>query len=216
MAKKLSFLLLIIVMTVAGTVVSMATGDSTNVTNDYSEDMELPEDAVINKGEPNKEEYAHEAVLDEYGTLFCNKESGSKVTILDEIKINRDTKNENIQDYIITGMITEGFELEDNDVVVLMVFVEKENGYVILGKPVEGSMLLFSRVVMPFTGENNPNNIRLVVFPKNSYKVLKPDENLQITDIEVIVKKQKANVLEKIKDSLINTVDSLKQLVNVQ
>ncbi len=231
MTKTFVFFLLIFILMIAGAVVSMATGDDMDMSdnlpteNSNTAEMILDYDALqdffpseetdvleIEPEDFQTEEYSTEYVLEKYQSLFFEDEIQSESELV-SIKINQNSDgNSSIQDYIVAGTVTETIELAMDDSMMLMIFIEKDDTFEFLAYPEEGSALIKSKVKLPFTGKDNPNRIRFIAFPKKSYDQLELDKNLQITDMEIII----TTPFERLKEKLLNTEDSLKYLENGQ
>ena len=180
MAKKLCFLLLVLVLMAIGTLVAMADGDETAVKTVTG--MAAP---VVNTAEEGQyiEKYTHEAVLEKYGSLFFDQESQSSCVLIKEYIVKRNVLSDNNQDYLLSGELANGITLKNGDSVVVMVFVKNDDTYELLGTPKEAvtNYLRLYRLRLPFVGGDKPNHIRVVAFLKSGYKELALDKNVQIT-----------------------------------
>lgn len=72
----------------------------------------------------------------------------------------------------------------------------------------EGYAWFLPKVSFPNIGEENPNHIRFIAFPKNSYNNLELDVNLQITDMEHVV------VVSKLREFRLNVQQALNLLLD--
>ncbi len=204
MAKKLCFLLLVLVLMVIGTLVSMADEDETAAKTVTG--LSAPVVNTVGEGQ-YIEKYTHEAVLEKYGSLFFDEESQSSCVLIKDYIVKKNALSDNIQDHVLSGELAGGITLKNGDSVVVMVFVKNGDTYELLGTPKEAvtNYLRLYRLRLPFVGEDKPNHIRVVAFLKNEYKQLALDKNVQITDMDIVIQKQGYNI----KDSLMNTLETL-------
>lgn len=195
MLKKLAFVLMVFSFMIAGAVVSMAGEDDELLNTRKSANGAVPE--IVELKETGEEKYSHESVIEKYSSLFFDKESKTDVKYIKDIKIEdiSSTKND-IQDYSFSAALAENNKVEPGNVFVLMFFIKDGDAYKLLCDPREidpadCNMRLIELITLylPNVGKNNPNEIRLIVFPKNKYKELSLD-NIQIYDTTIFIVKQ--------------------------
>lgn len=74
-----------------------------------------------------------------------------------------------------------------------------------------GELGLFTaEAVLPYEGLDNPNRIKLVIYRENEVKSLKAGKNIQISYFNIIVLKENKNLLNSIKDSILNIFSNKK------
>ncbi|NLG88817.1 MAG: hypothetical protein GX494_06300 [Clostridiaceae bacterium] len=230
MARKLIFAALLFILIIAGSVVSMADEDNNAVINNNTNieipleadgnalnnfTVNIPEYEAAASGTENAadESYSAEAVLEKYGSLFFDEEVQSDIEFISIINIEHDGKSKNVGDYVISALVSNEADLDYDESLILMIFIKKDNKFELLTDPVEGYAWFLTKVSCPNIGKDNPNHIRFIVFPKNNYKNLELNVNLQITDMEhVIIAPSKP--WEKVKKSLLNMQQSLEYLFN--
>lgn len=216
MAKKLTFLLLLVILMAAGAVISMADDDTASLRDLAVENTgnQLSVPVSDNADEPGYiEGYSHQTVIDKYRTLFIDKENQTDGVYLKDIQVLKDEESSNIQNYTLWATLLDGAQLDDGDSIVVMAFVETEDTYELLGTPKQ----IFARFMspykfkLPFVGKENPNNIRVVAFPKSAFNSLELGVNLEITDRVVVIETESFNL----KSSLRNSFDTIKQVENI-
>lgn len=218
MAKKLFFVLLVIGLIAGGAVVSMATGDKgvnfdgalaeitlngTLVPGVSVEDVQYIEDDI------QEEEYIYKKMIEEYDSLFFDKNiQTDKVYIKDIVIKKSDSKKDVIQDYDLLVTLNDSVNLEYGDFIIVMAFVEKDGGYELLGTPIKVFIKYPKpyKFELPFVGEEQPNRIRIIAFPKSSYDQFTLEDNFQVEHKEVIIREPKQSF--SIRSSLINTRES--------
>lgn len=189
MLKKIVFILLVLSFMIAGALVSMANEDedvtyNNTIVNDISDNLD-----VSARGQ--NVEYSHEAVIEKYSSLFFDVDSKTdKEYIIEEhIKIKEDgATKDDIQDYDLYVTLSDTVYLETGNTIVVMVFVQMGDTFELLGEPAEFNAWCMEpiKLDLPNVGKDNPNCIRIIAFPKNSYNELSLD-NIQIYDTEVII-----------------------------
>lgn len=195
MLKKICFVLLIFTFMIAGALVSFAAKDG-NV-------------AMLKEEQP--EEYSPEAVIEKYSSLFFDENNETDNEYLKGIKITEErTTVDDIQDYNFSAELSDTVQLENGNPIVVMIFVKVGNKYKLLSDPEECNMGLIEpiSIYLPNTGKDNPNYIRVIAFPKNSYNELSLD-NIQIYDTEIVIIKY------DVKDTLKTLNDILKPIYNI-
>ncbi|HAA25437.1 MAG TPA: hypothetical protein DCE11_04865 [Ruminiclostridium sp.] len=227
MARKFLFVALLFILILAGSVVSMADEDNSTVLNNDNANTETPletsgnlfdnfignspeyETAAAAAEDAVDEAYSAEAVIERYGSLFFDEEVQSEIKFINIINIEHDGKSKNVRDCMISALVADDVDLDYDESLVLMIFIKKDNKFEPLTDPVEGYAWFLTKVSFPNAGKDNPNHMRFVVFPKNSYNNLELNVNLQITDMEHVV------VVPKLKEYLINAQQSLKRFLDI-
>jgi len=187
MLKKLVFTIMFFAFIIAGAVVSFANEDDVIVYNRYT--VNYMTNIAEETGE-EIEEYSHEAVLEKYSSLFFGDESSTETEYIKDININKNPTTTDKQDHSFSATLADNVSLEDGNILVLMFFVKEGDTFKQLISPVEiECRLRFIEPIgmtLPNTGKDNPNCIRIIVFPKDNYNELSL-ENIQIYDIEILV-----------------------------
>jgi len=215
MAKKLFFMLLVLGLIAGGAVVSMATGDGVINLNGALADT-TPDGTLvpgINIGDMQyieedlqEEAYTYEKMIEEYDSLFFDKNIQTEDIYIKDIVIKKcDTRKDSIQYYELLVTLDDSVTLENGDSIVVMAFVEKDGGYELLGTPMNVFIKYPKpyKFELPFVGEDQPNCIRIIAFPKSSYDKFTLEDNLQIEHKVVTIPEPKQNF--SIRGSLINT-----------
>lgn len=213
MVKKITFILLVVVLLAAGAVVSMAGEDqgSFNLSGiNTGSWFDSPVLDITNE-DMYIEEYSHEVVINKYSELFFDKDNQIAEVYLREVSFVKDTDSSNIQDYTLNARLLEEVKLESRDSIVVMAFVEKNGTYELLGAPKEGfkNCMGWYKLRFPNIGKENPNNIRVVAFLKSAYNSLELGVNLEITDYEEYVTGDEGF---NVKSTLRNSIDIIKQV----
>lgn len=226
MAKKVLFMLLIIGLMAVWAVVSMATPDGMTNFNGAFTDATLTGATIpcINIEEEQQikqalqdEAYTYEKIIEEYDSLFFDKDIKTKEVYVKDIVIKQqDARNASSQDYELLVTLADNINLEHGDSITIMAFVEKNGKYELLGSPnkVVTKYPKPYRFGLPTVSEKQPNRIRIIVFLKNNYVNVISEDNLQIEDRDVIIPGSRQNF--SIRGSLINykeCFDILKKLV---
>lgn len=190
MAKKIMFMLLVLLLLACGAVASMATGEGVqniegaltltglNVPGMDIEDGQYIEDIV------EEETYTYDKIIEEYDSLFFGEDVKTEKVFIKNIVIKQDNFSDDIHDHELLVTLDDSVVLEDNDFIVVMAFIKKDDSYEMLGTPMEVATVFpkANKFKLPFVGKEQPNCIRLVVFPRSSYDNLTLNENLQIDD----------------------------------
>lgn len=195
MLKKLSFIILVFSFMLFGAVAAMAIegeGDSlSNIEGDVTTNPVLPAIEIHNE-EQQEEEYSHEAVIEEYSSLFFNIDNKTENEFIKEerIKIVEDSSTkDDIQDYSIYATLSDDIHLEEGNTIVVMAFLKMGDSFELLGNPEEkfklGGLMEPISFSLSNVGEDDSYYIRVIAFPKNSYKDLSID-NIQIYDLEIV------------------------------
>jgi hypothetical protein len=234
MAKKILFVALLFILIIAGSIVSMADEDNSAVLNNDNTNTNANTEASFDTGnlfdsfignsstydisaEGNEgavnEAYSAEAVVEKYGSLFFDQEVQSEIKLVDIINIEHDGESKNVEDFVVSALVTEDVDLDYDESLILMIFIKKDDKFEPLADPEEGCAWFLTKVQFPNIGKENPNHMRFVVFPKSDYNNLQLDVNLQITDMEHIVVAPSSR-WDKLKEFLLNTQQSLNLLVD--
>ena len=202
MLKKIVFIMLMLVFIIAGAVVSLATEDEEPVISSISVENVNPGFYVMTGVyEEEEEEYSHEAVIEMYSSLFFDPENETEIEYIKEkdIKIVEDgSTKDDIQDYDLYVTLSDTVYLEKGNTVVVMVFVQENDTYELLGSAEFNAWCMKIKLNLPNVGSNNPNYIRVIAFPKDSYKELTLD-NVQMFDTEVIIVNQLFDFMRTLK-----------------
>lgn len=229
MAKKILFVAMLFVLIAAGSVVSMAVEDDSAVLNKDSINIDTSletgrnlfdsfvgssspyETAAMDAEDAVEEAYSAETMIEKYGSLFFDEQVQSEIELISIVSIEHDGESKNAGDFVISARVSDDVELDYDESLILMIFIKKDGEFELLSDPVEGFAWFLTKVSFPNIGKENPNHIRFVAFPKNSYNNLELDVNLQITDMEHIVAAP-STILEKLKEIVLNAQQSLKLL----
>lgn len=213
MVKKLTFVLLVVVLLAAGAVVSMADDDlvSFSLTDGNTGSWSDAPVMDITDEDMYIEEYSHEAVINKYRALFLDKSNQMAGIYLKEVCITKDKESSNAQDYILSATLLDDVKLGSRDSIVVMAFVETNGTFELLGAPkqIYKDLLRWYKFRLPNIGKENPNNIRVVAFLKSDYNFLELGVNLEITDHEEYVIEDESF---DVKSSLKNSMDTIKLL----
>ena len=141
MAKKLTFVMLVLCLMAFSTVVSMAINDDAVISENRSLEKAVGGSSLpfVNAATDEQyiEVYSHEAVIDEFGSLFFDKDSISDTLLLKDITVKRDYYSDNIQNYFLSATLADDVTLKDGNSIVVMVFVETDDTFELLGTPGE-------------------------------------------------------------------------------
>jgi hypothetical protein len=226
MAKKILFIALLFILILAGSVVSMADEDNNAISDNDNTNSETAieagsnlfdsfigndstyEAAASGVEDAAQEEYSAEAVIERYGSLFFDEEVQSEIELVNIINIEHDGESKNVEDFVISALVSGDVELDYDESLTLMIFIKKDDKFELLTDPVEGYAWFLPKVSFPNIGEENPNHILFIAFPKNSYNNLELDVNLQITDMEHVV------VVSKLREFRLNVQQALNLLLD--
>lgn len=140
---------------------------------------------------------------EKYADLFLNPESASTSSLFVNIKKwNHNDLSINPLSYVLTGSVIPNAD-DPSDSPVVVLFYIKENGkyvplYLIDNKKEKSNMLEKDTTIVSYVdllnlGSDKTNDIRIVAFREDDAENLVLGENLQITDIPITVRK---NIIE--------------------
>ena len=160
--------------------------------------------------------------VEENVDLAFGASNASDEPFLVDITVVRDYSMENPLAYVVCGTVvtTETFDNTVADPYIMMLYIETADGFVPLYKTkggevttsnkAQGSFLLYAKVNLLNLGSDVVNNLRFVVFRKSDLDALVLNENMQITDMEVIARRY--TTLERIRITLNNVVETVTTL----
>lgn len=209
MLKKFAFVIMVLLFIIAGALVSLANNEEEFVYNNFT----VNDYIYDNEEFYEKKEYSHEAVVEMYSSLFFDADIKTDVEYIKDIVFNENSKTaDNNKDYLFNATLSDNVELENENIIVMMFFIKNGDTFEELIPPeeIECNLRLIApiNINLPNVGKDNPNSIRIIVFPKNNYKDLSAD-NIQVYDIEIFI-----NSTNFFKGSLKNASDLLNQFIN--
>lgn len=187
MAKRITFLLVMICVLLIGTVMAYAGTETTTPEAGFTQDEAdfLKEISLIEKT---------------YGDIFFDEDSESDVEII-SVTFQRAYSIEKELRHSFTGSVIDSSS-DVNNYVVMLMYIKVDGEYVPLkdidtGKnAARGPVMTNSTVDLKYLGSDKVNEVRIISFKKNDSKNLQLNQNLQITDYDITVRPW--NLIEKI------------------
>ncbi|HZK25940.1 MAG TPA: hypothetical protein VFD00_00160 [Thermoclostridium sp.] len=188
MLKKIMFILLVSSLMILGSLVCMAYGDDDINEGSYmatrlNDFVDFAPSAVnVENDAPQEEEYSDEAVIEQYSSLFFETEDETEVEFITDIQDCVDKESQKCTFY---ATISENIQIDEGDNIVVMAFVQKDDSYELLASGEFEITIKYLRPIelnLPNTGKDNPNYVRIIVFPKNSY------DNLSLDNVQIYCK----------------------------
>lgn len=215
MAKKITFIMLIFILMAAGAVVSMAGGDDQAAMEDLSPERSIDDLNASGSDIFDEDGYVNEsfceAVINQYASVFMDKDSQAEGVCISNIKIQKDEKSDSKFDYLMWATVGADIQPGNGDPVIIMAFIGTEEGYELLETPQAFMKYIAYKLKLPFEGQDKPNNVRIVAFPVSAADSLVLGENLEVTDYIIIIEKSSFYF----RGSLKNSRDTIKQVEDI-
>lgn len=202
MAKRVTFLLVLLLVLLTASVTAFATGTESTT----------PEASFTND-EADFLEISTSGLEELYSDVFFNESSVSDTQII-TIMYERAISMGNSLRFTFTGTSSDMSTNMDNPIMMLL-YIKVDGKYIPLvdigtGENItEGLVVTNSEVDLEYLGTKKVNEVRLIAFRKNNADILKVNENLQITDLDITVRPW--NFVEKVKMTYDLLVNSLTQ-----
>lgn len=212
MAKKLTFIIVLLFALAVASVTAFATvGD--NAENAIAVNDEKPVDSTASS---DNSTVAYE---EKYGDIFFGDKVSEKPFLLN-INISRDLSGNNQLRYVVTGTVLQNAGATTTESVIMLMYIRQdEKNFIPLNKidpksetsinMVEGSRILKADVDLLHLGSDKVNDIRFMVLKKGDTKKLELGKNLQITPFQITVRNY--NPIERIKMGFNDIMDLIKQ-----
>lgn len=180
MAKKVTFLLVMVFVLLIASVTAFAAGtDSTTPKSGFTEDKARLKETVPEVSVSDLEV--------KYGEIFFGNVKSSKEIVFIQCD-NREYGHELRR--LFTGQATDSVTDNNNPVIMLM-YIKVDGVYVPLidvntrTNMTQELCYLKTVVDLKYLGTNKVNEVRAIAFRKNNVDKLALDENLQITDLSI-------------------------------
>lgn len=177
MAKRITFLLVFIFVTILASVTALAGTETTTPEAGFTEDkIHLTEPLSIDDLERT------------YSELFFNPDTSSNVKIVDEIKYKRSASVVHNRRH---RFYCSGQEWKKDDPLVMLMYIKKDGEYVPLNDVDTGINLteqpyyLSTTVDLEYIGLNKVNDVRIIIFRKSDAGNLVKGGNVQIENLQI-------------------------------
>lgn len=205
MAKKFTFLLVMMFVLLFASVTALAAGtDSTTSEAGFTEDKAI--------AEGNSEIKSVSDLESKYGSIFFHEKSTDGQDII-TVKYVREKTSESELRYTFTGSLESTTSAAIDNPVVMLLYIKIDGEYVALVDIDTGSNatvesgLTMSTVNLHYLGSDKVNDVRVIAFRRGNAGSLVLGENLQITDLQITVRPW--NVVEKIEMGIHEVLDNL-------
>lgn len=185
MSKRFVFLLVLLLVLMAGTVAVLAADtDPVRKVN-----VEIAPPNIISPG-------GVKYFAEKNGKLLFDQDTNSEENFLLTVAASRDLKANNPLRFVLTGSVQQVDTEEDTLIVLLYIkrdgkFVPLETVDAKVNKDtnlVETPKLLYAKIELDNLGTDKVNELRVIVFYRSQMKKLDLDKTLQITDIKVVAR----------------------------
>ncbi len=180
MAKKITFLLVFIIVLITASVTAFAAGtESTTPEAGFTEEkIQAEEDmeAFIN------------GVEKEYGNILFDEHASSSTKIVEKIKYKRSASIIQPKRHVFNCKVNDGTY---DDPVILLMYIKIDGSYEPLVDVNTGNHFtikphhLSTKVDLEYMGANVVNEVRAILFRKSDAKNLELDSNVQIVDFKI-------------------------------
>ncbi|MCX7772956.1 MAG: hypothetical protein N2376_07585 [Clostridia bacterium] len=211
MAKKITFLLVMLFVLLAASVTAFAGGAAPAAPDNGSKEEKAFSWDSLTPGSIT-------ALEDKYKNIWFDDKAASDKNEIVNVTYLREYNLNNPLRHVFTGNVvnsTSGGSISDNPVVMLLYIKNDEGQYARLNSietdqnGVEGSVILISKVDLLYLGSTKTNDVRVIAFRKNDADKLVLGKNLQISNYQITARSFK--LIEKVKITFDEVVNSFNQ-----